>query len=114
MKKIQQNNLCPAQETFTKCIRSWLKSPETVTLDVSRVHESQHGLIQQAIDDQQHIWVRKTVMLLWDFAHEMWEHRNLVLHDTNLTASRATREAEINDAITKLYDNVDTYSADDQ
>jgi hypothetical protein len=114
MKKIQQNNLCPAQETFTKCITSWLKSLETVILDVSRVHESQHGLIQQAIDDQQHIWVRKTVMLLWDFAHEMWEHRNSVLHDTNLTASRATREAEINDAITKLYDNVDTYSADDQ
>jgi hypothetical protein len=53
-------------------------------------------------------------MLLWDFAHEMWEHRNLVLHDTNLAASRAMREAEINDAITKLYDKVDTYSADDQ
>jgi hypothetical protein len=120
MKKIRQNNLCPAQETFTKCIRSWLESPETVIPDVSSVHESQRGLIQQAIDDQQcigwhlamrgylskhwqlavsanqhlaedndkgEVWVRKTVMLLWDFAHEMWEHWNLVLHDTNLTAS---------------------------
>jgi hypothetical protein len=55
MKKVRQNNLCPAQETFTKCIRSWLESPETVILDVSSVHESQRGLIQQAIDDQQRI-----------------------------------------------------------
>jgi hypothetical protein len=51
-------------------------------------------------------------MLLWDFAHEMWEHQNSVLHDTNLAASRAMCEAEIDDAITKLYDKVDTYSAD--
>jgi hypothetical protein len=47
-------------------------------------------------------------MLLWDFAHEMWEHQNSVLHDTNLAASRAMCEAEINDAITKLYDKVDS------
>jgi hypothetical protein len=147
MKKIRQNNLCPAQETFTKCIRSWLESPETVIPDVSSVHESQRGLIQQAIDDQQcigwhlamrgylskhwrlavsanrhlaedndkgEIWVHKTVMLLWDFAHEMWEHRNSVLHDTNLAASQAMCEAEINNAITKLYDKVDMYSADDR
>jgi hypothetical protein len=44
----------------------------------------------------------------------MWEHRNSVLHDTNLAASQAMREAEINDAITKLYNMVDTYSADDR
>jgi hypothetical protein len=31
----------------------------------------------------------------------------------NLAASRAMREAEINDAITKLYDKVNTYYADD-
>jgi hypothetical protein len=30
-----------------------------------------------------------------------------------LAASRAMREAEINDAITKLYNKVDTYSAND-
>jgi hypothetical protein len=53
-------------------------------------------------------------MLLWDFAHEMWEHRNSVIQDTNLAASRVLREAEINDAITKLYDKVGTYSADDR
>jgi hypothetical protein len=52
MKKIQQNKLCPVQEAFAECIRSWLKSPETIIPDVSRVHESQCGLLQQAIDDQ--------------------------------------------------------------
>jgi hypothetical protein len=26
-------------------------------------------------NDKGEVWVRKTVMLLWDFAHEMWEHR---------------------------------------
>jgi hypothetical protein len=65
-------------------------------------------------NDKGEVWVHKTVMLLWDFAHEMWEHRNSVLHDTNLAASRVMREAEINDAITKLYDKVGTYSADDR
>jgi hypothetical protein len=52
-------------------------------------------------------------MLLWDFAHEMWDHWNSVLHNTKLGASRAMRDAEINDAIAKLYKKVDTYSAED-
>jgi hypothetical protein len=65
-------------------------------------------------NDKGEVWVRKTVMLLWDFAHELWEHRNAVLHDTTLEASCAIRDAEINDAITKLYEKVDTYSTEDQ
>jgi hypothetical protein len=52
-------------------------------------------------------------MLLWYFAHEMWEHWNSVLHDTKLEASRVMREAAINDAITKLYEKVNTYSTED-
>jgi hypothetical protein len=52
-------------------------------------------------------------MLLWDFAHNMWEHQNSVLHDTKLKASHVMHEANINDAITKLYKKVDTYSAED-
>jgi hypothetical protein len=64
-------------------------------------------------NDKGEVWVCKTVMLLWDFANEMWEHRNSVLHDTKLEASRAIRDAEINDAITKLYEKVDTYSTED-
>jgi hypothetical protein len=53
-------------------------------------------------------------MLLWDFAHAMWEHCNDVLHDVQLEVSRAMQDAEINDVITKLYEKVDTYSAEDR
>jgi hypothetical protein len=53
-------------------------------------------------------------MLLWDFAHKMWEHQNSVLHDTKLEASHVMPDAEINDAITKLYEKVNSYSTEDQ
>jgi hypothetical protein len=38
----------------------------------------------------------------------MWEHHNSVLHDTKREASCAMHGAEINDAITKMYEKVDT------
>jgi hypothetical protein len=147
MKKIQQNNLCPVQEAIAKCIRSWLESLETIIPDVSRVHDSQHGLLQRAIDDQMRIgwhlamqgylskywglavsanyhlaenngkgevWVQKTVLELWAFAHEMWEHCNSVLHDMQIEFSRKMRDAKINDLIAKLYEKVDMYSAEDR
>ena len=44
---------------------------------------------------------------------EMWDHQNSVLHNTKLEASHAMHDAEINDAITKLYKKVNTYSAED-
>jgi len=65
-------------------------------------------------NDKGVVWVRKTLLQLWDFCSEMWEHRNAVLHNTQLESSRKMREAEINDAITKLYDQVDAYSAEDR
>jgi hypothetical protein len=43
----------------------------------------------------------------------MWEHRNEVLHNTELEFSRKMRDADINDAITKLYKKKDTYAAED-
>jgi hypothetical protein len=43
----------------------------------------------------------------------MWEHRNAVLHDTQLESSRMVRNAEKNDAITKLYAQVHAYVAKD-
>jgi hypothetical protein len=147
MKKKQQNNLCPVQEAFAKCVRSWIESLETIIPDVSRVHDSQHGLLQRAIDDQTRIgwhlamqgylskywglvvsanyhlaenddkgevWVRKTVLQLWAFAHEMWEHRNSVLHDTQIEFLRKMRDFETNDLIAKLYEKVDIYLAEEQ
>jgi hypothetical protein len=64
-------------------------------------------------NDKGEVLVCKTVMLLWDFAHKMWERWNSILYDTKLKASLAMHDAEINDAITKLYEKVDTYSAED-
>jgi hypothetical protein len=60
-------------------------------LETSRICESS----PEENNDKGEVWVSKTVMLLWDFAPNMWEHRNSVLHDTKLKASRAMREAEI-------------------
>jgi hypothetical protein len=147
MKKIRMDNLCQVQEVFTKCIRPWLESPQTVFFipDVSSVHESQSELLWQEIADHecigwhlamrgylskywglavsadQHleennhkseVWVRKTVLQLWAFTHEMWEHWNPVLHNMQLESSRIMWEADISDAIMKWYDKVDTYSAE--
>jgi hypothetical protein len=44
----------------------------------------------------------------------MWEHRNVVLHDMQLESSRMVQHAEINDAIMKLYAQVDAYVAKDR
>jgi hypothetical protein len=30
-------------------------------------------------NDKGEDWVRKTILHLWDFGHEMWEHRNAML-----------------------------------
>ena len=147
MKQIRQNKLCPVQEVLTKCIRSWLESPETSMPDVSSAHESQRELLEKAIYDQERVgwhlatrgrlskrwsmavaanhhlkedndkgiaWVRKTTLQLWEFSREMWEHRNDALRNAQLESSRATRNSEINDAIAKLYERVDTCAAEDR
>jgi hypothetical protein len=44
----------------------------------------------------------------------MWEHRNVVLHDTQLESSQTVWNAEINNAITKLYAQVDVCAAEDR
>ena len=33
-------------------------------------------------NDKGEVWVRKTILQLWEFARDMWEHRNAVLTDT--------------------------------
>jgi hypothetical protein len=69
MKKIWQNNFCPAQEVFTKCIRSWLESPETAIPDVSSIHESKRELLRKAIADKEcigwHLAVRGYLSKYW-------------------------------------------------
>jgi hypothetical protein len=67
----------------------------------------------EANNDKGEVWVQKTLLQLRDFCSEMWEHQNAVLHNMQLESSRKMREAEINYAITKMYEQVDTYSAED-
>jgi hypothetical protein len=44
----------------------------------------------------------------------MWVHRNEVLHNMQLESSRKMLEADVNDAIMKIYAKVNTYLAEDQ
>ena len=64
--------------------------------------------------DTARTWARKVLLQLWDFAFEMWDHRNKVLHDTKLESSRVIRDEEVNQAITELYEKVDTFAAEDR
>jgi hypothetical protein len=72
MKQIHQNKLCPAQEVFTKCIRSWLESLETIVLDVSSEHASQCELQEKIISDQDsigwHLAMRGYLSKYWSMA----------------------------------------------
>jgi hypothetical protein len=63
--------------------------------------------------DQGKSWTRKMILLLWNFADEMWEHQNAISHKHELEASRRIQDADINDAITKLYANIVTYDVPD-
>ena len=62
-------------------------------------------------NDRGKIWTRKTILQLWEFSREMWEHRNSILHDSQLKASHKIQDAQINDEIMKLYAHIDNYDA---
>jgi hypothetical protein len=64
--------------------------------------------------DHGSIWARKTISELWEFARDMWLHRNSSLHDPTSTDCRQMKGAAVNAAITALYAAVDTYSAQDR
>jgi hypothetical protein len=38
-------------------------------------------------NDKGIVWVQKTILQIKEFSHKMWEHRNAVLHDTQLESS---------------------------
>ena len=60
------------------------------------------------------LWARKTINLLWEFAHDMWIHRNSFLHDPTNTECCNMKGAAVNAEITALYNKVDSYSAQDR
>jgi hypothetical protein len=144
--KIMSNKLCPIQQVFTSCVKSWLETLETSMLNVCRIPDSQWALLEKAMAEQdqigwhlamwgylsQHwvlaiaansrlkedsnkgdIWARKTTLQLWEFSWEMWDHRNSILHDTQLESSPKICHAQINKEITKLYAGLDTYKIAD-
>jgi hypothetical protein len=59
-------------------------------------------------------WTRKVISQLWDFAHEMWLHRNSFLHDTTNTDCQQMKGAAVDAAITALYSQVESYAAEDR
>jgi hypothetical protein len=65
-------------------------------------------------NDKGKAWTRKAILELWNFSSEMWEHRNAVLHNAELEASRKIRDADINKEIKKLYDNINSFAAEDR
>jgi hypothetical protein len=65
-------------------------------------------------NDKGKAWTRWAILELWRFAHEMWEHRNAVLHNAVLEASQKICDADINDEIIELYNKVDSFAAKDR
>ena len=59
-------------------------------------------------------WARKVISQLWDFAHEMWLHRNSFLHDTTNIDCQQMKGAAVDAAITALYSKVESYAAEDR
>jgi hypothetical protein len=59
-------------------------------------------------------WARKAISQLWEFAHEMWLHRNSVLHDTTNIDCQQMKGAAVDAAITALYSQVESYAAEDR
>ena len=49
------NDLCPVQQVFASCVKSWLETPETSMPDVSRIPHSQWELLDQALAEQDRI-----------------------------------------------------------
>lgn len=56
---------------------------------------------------------RKATFHLWDFAQEMWFHRNSTLQNSALPDCHRMKGAAIDVAITTLYGQVDFYAAED-
>jgi hypothetical protein len=54
-------------------------------------------------NDKGEVWVRKTILQLWEFAREMWEHRNEVLHNTELSSPQEKCEMQISMMLSRNY-----------
>jgi hypothetical protein len=65
-------------------------------------------------NNQGNVWSHNTILQFWEFTHEIWEHHKAVLHDHQIEASGQICDAQINDEIMKLYENIDSYDVSDR
>jgi hypothetical protein len=64
--------------------------------------------------NQGNVWSCKTILQLWEFSREIWEHHKAVLHDHQIESSGRIHDAQINDEIMKLYEIIDSYDVSDR
>jgi hypothetical protein len=65
-------------------------------------------------NNQGNVWSCKTLLQIWEFSCEMWEHHNTILHNHQIKSSRQIRDTQINDEITKLYENIASCDVSDR
>jgi len=82
---------------------------EAVAVNSRYEHESTSKL-----RDIGNTWAWKTVSLLWEFSREMWEDGNKCLHDSSSEDCRKMKGAAVNVEMKRLYDNIDSYAAEDR
>ena len=64
--------------------------------------------------DAGNMWAQKTVTQLWDFASQMWEHRNGKLHDPKSEMTRKMKAAAVDLEISRLYGMIDKFAEEDR
>ena len=80
---------------------------------VAAHHKFGYDTTKNAVEQGQ-TWARRTIHQLWEFGQEMWHDRNRMLHDPKGEDTQAMKSAAVDVAITKLYENVDSYAAEDR
>jgi len=77
-------------------------------------HSRYENKSKSKLRDIGNTWARKTVSLLWEFSKEMWEDRNKRLHDPSSEDCRKMKGAAVDAEMHRLYDNIDSYAAEDR
>jgi hypothetical protein len=80
---------------------------------VAAHHKFGYDTTKNAVEQGQ-TWARRTIHQLWEFGKEMWHDRNRMLHDPKGEDTQVMKSAAVDVAITKLYENVDSYAAEDR
>mmetsp|Transcript_13010 Transcript_13010/g.15873 ORF Transcript_13010/g.15873 Transcript_13010/m.15873 type:complete len:85 (-) Transcript_13010:372-626(-) len=55
------------------------------------------------------VWASRLIGLLYDYADDIWKHRNGIVHGTKLKESRQVRLARLQQRVKDYYDKPQTY-----